>query len=470
MPKETWSKKEGLDLRWDKNKVLKKELQNKGRKSKKVPAVQEPQVHEGKDNYRRYKTNVAQLIDHGKFKRRTMKKISRLRGLHDLALRGKKLRKIEGRLYHVLTNNGSFTEVEADKIVDAYMICRERSDPDHHPLQTATISGMKYKSTTSIQNRLIFSDPIMKRALSKRGFYLNNGPFSAAESLTLMKNFESFLARHGRATDRDSIWHLLHDEFLSFFRTTRMFCYIGKGLNRTSYQLYVRLSSMYHPYLNGKSDAKTDAYILERTPALATAGLHRKYKQVGEEINRYRLFVHDRYKALVSNESSFNRSLRRTILQLITDQQKCTVKEIDPTNVDLAQIATQLGLDEETLTRFWRKEGLKMCARAALSRWKLKDSLALLQAIETDGEEDENCIDFKGIYERSFIGKVQNWEHLREHFLRVRRIVPYYMLNDLQSTVAAAMKEIKVKMEERGVGEEEGEDDGLEEDEDDFIE
>ena len=45
------------------------------------------------------------------------------------------------------------------------------------------------------------------------------------------------------------------------------------------------------------------------------------------------------------------------------------------------------------------------------------------------------------------------------------------MLNDLQSTVAAAMKEIKVKMEERGVGdEEEEEDDGLVEDEDDFIE
>ena len=76
----------------------------------------------------------------------------------------------------------------------------------------------------------------------------------------------------------------------------------------------------------------------------------------------------------------------------------------------------------------------------------MKDSLALLQAIQTDGEEDENCIDFKGIYERSFIGKVQNWEHLREHFLRMRRIVPYYMLNDLQSTVAAAMKEIKVKI------------------------
>ena len=49
-------------------------------------------------------------------------------------------------------------------------------------------------------------------------------------------------------------------------------------------------------------------------------------------------------------------------------------------------------------------------------------------------------------------------------------MVPYYMLNDLQSTVAAAIKEIKKKMDGGGeIDSGDAEDMELEDDEDDFI-
>ena len=100
MSKRTWSKEEGLDLRWDKNKILKKELKEKSRKSKEVTKVQGFQVHKGKENYGRKKScdddSANDLIDHEKFKKRIMRKVSRLRGTADLKARCKKMRKIEG--------------------------------------------------------------------------------------------------------------------------------------------------------------------------------------------------------------------------------------------------------------------------------------------------------------------------------------------------------------------------------------
>ena len=165
--------------------------------------------------------------------------------------------------------------------------------------------------------------------------------------------------------------------------------------------------------------------------------------------------------------------MRKDILRAIAEQQKCAVKEIIATNVDFTIVAARLGMKEEVLRSFWQKEGARICVRASLPRWKLEDSLTLLKAIEDEDEEDENCIDFKRLHDRAFRGKVQNWEHLREHYNRVRRVVPYYMLNDLQSTVTAAIKAIKEKME-KGAREEgrdfDGDEEKDEEDEDYFIE
>lgn len=459
MPKETWSKKEGLNLKWDKSKILRQALE---KKEKDVPKVKAAQIHTGKDNYIRYKSDGSQC--HKKLKRKIRRKLSKLPDL-PLKLRGKRLRKIEGMLYYVLTTNGSFSDAEADEIVNAYMICRERRNPKHHPLQSTVISSMRYESHTSVQNRLIFCDPTLRRALAKRGFHLNNGPFSAAESLTLMKNFEKFLKKQGISTDRETIWGLLHDRFQAFYRQTKMFSYIGKNLNRTSYQLYVRLFCMYHPFKSGQSDAETDAYIMARIPELAAAGEHKKYKIVGEEVDRYRLYVHDRHKQLIREESGFNRENRKKLRQLIAEHQKCEVKDIDVSDIPFAELAAKLCVDEDNLRAFWSREGRRLCDRAALPIWRLEDSMALLEAIETYEEEDENCINFQEIYARLFRGQVVDWEHHREHYNRVRRVVPFYMLEDLPSTLVAAKKELRRKMAER---EEKAEE--TEEDEDTFVE
>ena len=73
----------------------------------------------------------------------------------------------------------------------------------------------------------------------------------------------------------------------------------------------------------------------------------------------------------------------------------------------------------------------------------------LLNEIEKCDEEDENCIDFERMFTKCFQGKVVDMQHLREHYNRLRRIVPYYMLNDLQSIVVATKKELKKRMEKR---------------------
>ena len=164
--KVTWSKKEGLDLRWDKTKILKKQLKVKGRNSKEIPVVQDPQVHKAKDNYIRPTRDYKNIKNHEKFRKRTMRMISYVGATADMKERGIRLRKVEARVYHFLTNSGSFTEQEADKIVEAYMISREREDdPNHHPLQTFVPTSRKYKCESTIHNTLVFSDATLRRAL-----------------------------------------------------------------------------------------------------------------------------------------------------------------------------------------------------------------------------------------------------------------------------------------------------------------
>ena len=466
MGKESWSKKEGYNLTCDKRSILAKELKKKGgATTKKLPKISDNQVHALKESHLFYKYDEgAKVKKHRKLKAKIFSGIASLYGNEGIEKMGKRLRKLEGMVYHVLTNRGTFNEEEADKIVDAYMICRERRDPTHHPLQTATVSGNKYKCRSSIQNRTIFSHPIVRRSLGKRGFYLNNGPFSETETLTLMKNFEKFLAVRGKDTDRETIWNLLHDEFLQFYRDTQIFLYIGKGLNRSTFQIYTRLYSLYHPYINGKSDAKTDSYIMERAPALEGMGLHRRYKVIGEEIQRYRYFVHDRYKALAKQKDGFDKETTKKIVAAVGEYRKRNRSvggvNADADDISLADIAAELGLCEKKLRTYWKTAGRKSVARASLPRWTLKDSLSLFDEIEKEEEEDENCIDFDGIHRRVFGEKVKDWQHLREHYNRVRRRVSYYVTKDLPTVVSVVKKDLKERMAkagDRGCDDEEGE-------------
>ena len=80
---------------------------------------------------------------------------------------------------------------------------------------------------------------------------------------------------------------------------------------------------------------------------------------------------------------------------------------------------------------------------------------------ELQQRECKNCINFESIYRESFSSKVENGKHLREHYMRIRRVVPYYMLDDLQSVVAAARKDLTEKLTRRKTSDGEGGDEDL---------
>ena len=128
------------------------------------------------------------------------------------------------------------------------------------------------------------------------------------------------------------------------------------------------------------------------------------------------------------------------------------------------------------MEKYWAKEGKRKYVRSKLPRWTLEDSDLLLEKVGETEEEDEKCVDFKMIFEQHFREKCADWRHLLDYFTRLRRDVPFYMLNDLQSVVRAVRKDIKEKilksavsgsgdgkMLEKGaaVGKEEEEDDDL---------
>ena len=106
-------------------------------------------------------------------------------------------------------------------------------------------------------------------------------------------------------------------------------------------------------------------------------------------------------------------------------------------------------MSENDLRLYWIQEGKQLYIRSKLPRWTLKDTIELLNKIKESGEDEENCVDFEGIFDRHFQGRAVDWKHLREHFGRVRRVVPYYMLDDLQSVVSVAKKHVKKQIRKR---------------------
>lgn len=158
----------------------------------------------------------------------------------------------------------------------------------------------------------------------------------------------------------------------------------------------------------------------------------------------------------------------QSVLSAIAKHQKRDINEIDPGTDDIPfeAIAVKLGLDVNSIKQFWDKRGKKSVARSRLPRWTLRDSLALFEEIEKDEEEDENCVDFADIHNRAFVGKVENWEHLREHYNRVRRRVSFYLIKDLPTVISVAKKDIKERMAKFGKERNCDEDDDDEEEED----
>jgi hypothetical protein len=85
-----------------------------------------------------------------------------------------------------------------------------------------------------------------------------------------------------------------------------------------------------------------------------------------------------------------------------------------------------------------------------------------MRDVEAQKEDDEHCIDFDLIFKTNFQGKAENWEHLREHFNRLRRVVPYYLVKNHHAVISVATEKILEEMEEkrgkknkRGVGKDE---------------
>merc|ERR1712212_805830 len=137
--------------------------------------------------------------------------------------------------------------------------------------------------------------------MGRRGFFFNLGTFSSSETLTLMKNFENFLLSKDRKIDPDSIADLIENGFSEFYKKHEMFPVVGKNLNRSSEQIYLRIKDLYHRETRDRIPASQDQLILQRVKDLKELDVHRRFKVIGEEIGRYNVQVRTRHKLLTIN-------------------------------------------------------------------------------------------------------------------------------------------------------------------------
>ena len=235
----------------------------------------------------------------------------------------------------------------------------------------------------------------------------------------------------------------MEENFAEFYSGNEMFLYIGTNLNRTTDQIWRRLRALYHLRKRDKIPSSEDSYILTQAKALRKFGVHRRFKAMGDEMGRYTIQVNRRYDTLM-NKSSAEAINTNALFQLV-DGHRGSLDEIP-----FSLFAEKLGCSKERLEKYWVKEGRKMYVRSKLPGWTLEDSKLLLAKVEASGEDDEKCVDFKTIFDQNFKGKCEDCRRLRDHFTRLRRDVPLYMLSDLQSVVFAVRKEIERKQAEYG--------------------
>jgi len=440
----TWSQADGYDLRWDKPKIYKRELSTKDHTE--IPLVKEAQQHICKDRILKERPPPDDPNEWKMIKSIALKKMKKAALLKDYDKLQAKFLKVEALLYKVVYIGGHYEAEEADDVVDFFILGREREGC--HPLQRTRVRGtgvIKVPNTSfSLDTPLLFMHQPLRDALRRRGFYLNVGQFSSSESLTLMKNFESFLLQNGFSTDKESKWKYLSEDFHHFHLQTRIFIYIGDNLNRTSRQLYRHLLQVYHPFERGSFDAATDAILLEEAATFKAKGSKKYHTKIGDVVNRHRGAVGRRLQHLTGVHDKTTKTqpeIYEAICEYMSSSECC-----DAEVIPFAEIGGRLGFHPNVIEKFWLSVGKLQYQKSLLPKWTLKDSLTLLQEIQKSEEDDENAIDFGDIKARCFEGKVVNLQQLRERFNRIRRAVPYYMLSDLQSVVAAAIKKVEADL------------------------
>ena len=441
-----WQKKAGFDLRQDKTKILKEALASAEENGQSLPKTDSAQVFQRMWGSKKSAQSDECIVSWKYVKRKALKMLRVLRKYDDPEMQRKKLRAVEGILCLVLPMSGFCTDSEADEVVDAYIYCQE--SPSLHPLQTAFPTGYLPRNYRRLVDRcgvykcVLFAHPSLRSALARRGHFLNSGRFSSSESMQLMTNFDEFLRSRGYATDPESKWNLIKSDFSKFYRKTKLFLHVGKKLNRSSDQLRARLIWSYHTLKRSRLNAEEDSFVLREAAALKSRGVHKRFKRIGGELGRIHAQVASRHQHLTL--SKFAPSDPRKLFE--------SVANLGDTNLDdipFHTLAAENGMSENDLRLYWSREGKKQYLRSKLPKWTLEDTIKLLDKIQESGEDEENCVDFEGIFERHFKGQVADAPHLREHFNRIRRVVPYYMLDDLQSVVSVAKKHVKKRMRKR---------------------
>ena len=228
-----------------------------------------------------------------------------------------------------------------------------------------------------------------------------------------------------------------------------MFLYVGDNLNRSTKQIYTRIKDLYYQESRDRIPASQDSFILEQAKALRAEGVHQRFPIIAAEMGRYKRQVSRRYwylKLDLTNNSPDLIPMKKGIWELVDANQK-SLTSLDDIPYDA--FAESLGCSRKALEKYWVEEGKRKYVQSKLPPWTLKDSDLLLAKVAESGEDEEKCVDFKDIFEENFHGKCADWQHLRDHFMTIRREVPFYMLEDLQSVVAAARKGLNQKLAEK---------------------
>lgn len=228
--------------------------------------------------------------------------------------------------------------------------------------------------------------------------------------------------------------------------------------------MYTRIRDLYHQKLRDTIPASKDSIILEEAKVLKAIGVHRRFKAMGSEMGRYPNQVKNRHMIIEKSLRMCSPevlSIKEGISKLV-DENVDSLTSLDAIPYD--SFAATLGCSREALEKYWKEGGKQRYVRSKFPRWTLEDKDLLMAKVGESGEDDDKCVDFKKMFEENFRGKCADWLHLRVRFIEIRRTVPFFMLDDLQSVVTAARKDLENKLKNRAAGAEEEDDEEEEED------
>ena len=202
-----------------------------------------------------------------------------------------------------------------------------------------------------------------------------------------MKNFKQFLSIKGRRTDPASIARLVKKNFCKFYQNHQMFLYIGDNLNRSTYQIYLRIKDLCHEEKRDRVPASEDTFILKKAKALRANGVYRRFPIIAATFERnYRQISsrHQTLKGALRNSSPELVAVKVGLSKLVDDYHSTLAS---PDDIPYDSFAEALGCSKETLEKYWVEEGKRKYIRSKLPPWTLKDSDLLLGKIADSGEE-----------------------------------------------------------------------------------